>query len=97
MIRSFAGKATEDLFLGLDSRRARRACPQALWPVVRRKLDQLNRVKDLPELSIPPGNRLERLRGDREGQHSIRINEQYRVCFRWEESHAFEVEVTDYH
>jgi proteic killer suppression protein len=54
-------------------------------------------VKDLPELSIPPGNRLERLRGDREGQHSIRINEQYRICFRWEESNACEVEVTDYH
>lgn len=97
MITSFADRATEDLFLGLDSRRARRACPQALWPVARRKLDQLNRVKDLQELSIPPGNRLERLRGDREGQHSIRINEQYRICFRWEESDAYEVEVTDYH
>ena len=79
------------------SRRARRACPQALWRVVRRKLDQLNRVEVLPELSIPPGNRLERLRGNREGQHSIRINEQYRICFRWEESDAYEVEVTDYH
>lgn len=97
MITSFADRATEDLFLGVDSRRARRACRQALWPVVRRKLDQLNRVKDLPELSIPPGNRLERLRGDREGQHSIRINEQYRICFRWEESDAYEAEVTDYH
>lgn len=97
MIRSFADTGTEDLFLGLDSRRARRTCPQALWPVVRRKLDQLNRVKDLPELSIPPGNRLERLRGNRNGQHSIRINDQYRVCFRWEESDAYEVEVTDYH
>jgi proteic killer suppression protein len=97
VINSFADGATEDLFLGVDSRRARRSCPQALWPVVRRKLDQLNRVKDLPELRIPPGNRLERLRGDREGQHSIRINEQYRICFRWEESDAYEVEVTDYH
>ena len=97
MIHSFADKATEDLFLGVDSRRARRACPQVLWAVVRRKLDQLNRVRDLPELSIPPGNRLERLRGNREGQHSIRINEQYRICFRWEESDAHQVEVTDYH
>jgi len=97
VITSFADRATEDLFLGLESRRARRACPQALWPVARRKLDQLNRVKDLQELSIPPGNRLERLRGDREGQHSIRINEQYRICFRWEKSDAYEVEVTDYH
>ena len=97
MIHSFADKSTEDLFLGVDSRRARRACPQALWPVVWRKLDQLNRVKDLSELRIPPGNRLERLRGNREGQHSIRINEQYRICFRWEESDAHQVEVTDYH
>jgi len=97
VIRSFADRATEDLFLGLDSRRARQACPQALWPVVRRKLDQLNRVKGPPELSIPPGNRMESLRGDRKGQHSIRVNDQYRICFRWEESDAYEVEVTDYH
>jgi toxin HigB-1 len=65
--------------------------------VVRRKLAQLNRVLDLVELSVPPGNRLERLRGDRAGQHSIRINEQYRVCFRWEDGYADEVEVIDYH
>lgn len=97
MIRSFADGATEDLFNGVASRRARRACPQVLWPVVRRKLTQLNRVQDLRELSIPPGNRLERLSGDRVGQHSIRINEQYRVCFRWEDGYADEVEVTDYH
>jgi toxin HigB-1 len=85
------------LLLGVDSRRARRASPQALWPVVRRKLDRLNRVNDLPELGVPPGNRLERLRGDREGEPSLRINEQYRIGFRWEESDAYEVEVTDYH
>jgi toxin HigB-1 len=65
--------------------------------VVRRKLTQLNRVLELVELSVPPGNRLERLRGDRAGQHSIRINEQYRVCFRWEDGYADEVEVIDYH
>jgi len=68
-----------------------------VWPVVRRKLTQLNRVRNLSELAIPPGNRLERLRGDRAGQHSIRINNQYRICFRWEEGYADEVEVTDYH
>ncbi|MDP9279986.1 MAG: type II toxin-antitoxin system RelE/ParE family toxin [Gemmatimonadota bacterium] len=68
-----------------------------LWPIVRRKLTQLNRVRDLRELAVPPGNRLERLKGNRRGQHSIRINEQYRVCFRWEGSYADEVEVTDYH
>lgn len=97
VIRSFANQATEDLFDGKRTKRARRACPPNLWPVVRRKLTQLNRVQSLRELSVPPGNRLERLRGDRTGQHSIRINEQYRVCFRWEDGYADEVEVTDYH
>lgn len=97
VIRSFADAETEDLFNGVGSRRARRRCPAALWPVVRRKLTQLNRVRDLAELAVPPGNRLERLRGDRAGQHSIRINEQYRVCFRWEDGYADEVEVVDYH
>lgn len=97
MIRSFADRATEDLFDGVPSRRAHQACPQALWPVARRKLTQLNRVRELRDLAIPPGNRLEHLHGDREGQHSIRINEQYRVCFRWEEGYVDDVEVTDYH
>jgi len=67
------------------------------WPVARRKRTQLSRVRTLRELSIPPGNRLERLTGERAGQHSVRINEQYRVCFRWEKGHADEVEVTDDH
>jgi toxin HigB-1 len=97
VIRSFADGATQDLFNGVESRRARRVCPIVLWPVARRKLTQLNRVRDLMELSVPPGNRLERLRGDRAGQHSIRINDQYRVCFRWEDGYADEVEVIDYH
>jgi proteic killer suppression protein len=74
-----------------------RCGPQELWPVVRRKLTQLNRVRDLRELAVPPGNRLEALAGKRKGQHSIRINQQYRVCFRWEGGYADEVEVTDYH
>lgn len=97
MIGSFADGATEDLFNGVDSRAARRRLPVGLWPVARRKLTQLNRVRAVRELAIPPGNRLERLRGDRAGSYSIRINEQYRVCFRWEEDHADDVEVTDYH
>ncbi len=97
MIRSFANRATEDVFNGESIRRARQACPIHLWPVARRELTQLNRVRDLRELNAPPGNRLERLRGDRAGQHSIRINDQYRVCFRWEDGYADEVEVTDYH
>lgn len=97
MIGSFADAATEDLFNGVESRRARAACPAALWPVVRRKLTQLNRVRERRELAAPPGNRLERLRGDRAGQHGIRINDQYRVCFRWEDGHANDVEAADYH
>jgi toxin HigB-1 len=97
VIRSFADAATEDLFNGIDSRRARAACPRELWPTVRRKLTQINRVRELRELAIPPGNRLEALKGNRRGQHSIRINDQYRVCFRWEGVYADEVEVTDYH
>jgi proteic killer suppression protein len=97
VIRTFADGATEDLFNGVDSRRARAACPASLWPVVRRKLTQLNRVRDLRELAVPPGNRLERLHGDRDGQHSIRINQQYRVCFQWEDGYADQVEVADYH
>ena len=97
MIRTFADPATEDLFNGVDSRRARQACPNTLWAVVARKLTQLNRVRELRELTIPPGNRLETLKGSRRGQHSIRINDQYRICFRWEEGHADDVEVTDYH
>lgn len=97
VIRTFADGATEDLFNGVSTRRARQACPVALWPVARRKLTQLNRVRDLAELRMPPGNRLERLRGDRAGQHSIRINDQYRVCFRWEEGYADQVEVAVYH
>ena len=97
MIRSFGDGATEDLFNGHSTRRARQACPVALWPIARRKLTQINRVRALAELRVPPGNRLERLRGDRGGQYSIRINDQYRVCFRWEEGYADQIEVTDYH
>jgi len=74
-----------------------RRVPLALWPIARRKLDQLNRIRDLGQLAVPPGNRRERLRGGRSGQHSIRINEQYRICFRWEAGYADSVEITDYH
>ncbi len=97
MIRTFADPATEDLFNGIDSRRARAACPVKLWSVLRRKMTQLNRVRDVRELAIPPGNRLERLAGSRRGQYSIRINQQYRICFGWEDGYADDVEVTDYH
>ncbi|MFC1544209.1 type II toxin-antitoxin system RelE/ParE family toxin [Gemmatimonadota bacterium] len=97
MIRSFADGATEDLFNGVSTRRPRHACPPDLWPAARRKLFQLNRIRSLRELNQPPGNRLKRLRGNRAGQHSIRINDQYRIFFRWEDGYADDVEVTDYH
>jgi toxin HigB-1 len=97
VIRSFRDRGTEDVFDGISSAAANRCCPSILRPVARRKLDQLNRVRYVQEMSIPPGNRLERLRGDRVGQCSIRINTQYRVCFRWEGGDAYEVEITDYH
>jgi proteic killer suppression protein len=97
VIRSFHGRGTADVFDGRSSREARKACPQSLWPVARRKLDQLNRVSRLGDLAVPPGNHLEALKRDRTGQHSIRINDQFRICFGWEAGDAYEVEITDYH
>jgi proteic killer suppression protein len=94
---SFHDDGTKDIFDGIDSRRARRACPSALWPVARRKLDQLNGATRLADVRIPPNNRLEQLRGDRAGQHSIRINDQYRICFIWTDQGAVAVEIADYH
>jgi toxin HigB-1 len=75
----------------------RKLCPPNLWSIARRKLDQLNAINSLDELTIPPGNRLEVLKGDRKGQHSIRINQQYRICFTWTLAGAKEVEIVDYH
>lgn len=96
-IKSFANVGTEDVFNGVSSKEARRTCPQTIWSIAGRKLDQLNAVTRLADLRIPPGNRLEALGGDRKGQHSIRINDQYRICFRWTESGCEDVEVVDYH
>ena len=97
MIISFRDKATEDLFNGIASRHARKACPQSLLRIVRRKLDQLDSAVLLDDLKVPPGNRLEALTGDRKGQYSIRLNDQYRICFAWSDSGPADVEVTDYH
>lgn len=97
MIVSFKDQASEDIFNGKATKMARKACPQAIWPVASRKLDQLDSAITLEELKVPPGNRLEPLSGNRKGQHSIRINEQYRICFVWTESGPDRVEVTDYH
>jgi proteic killer suppression protein len=95
-IVSFADTGTEDIF-GEDSGKARRACPEVVWIIARRKLDQLNAAVSLSDLRVPPSNHLEPLKGDRSGQYSIRINKQYRVCFRWTDSGPTDVEITDYH
>ena len=97
MIRSFHDRGTEDIFDRRSSQAARRRCPELVWSVARRKLDQLNAAVSLGSLSIPPGNRLEALKEDRQGQHSIRINQQFRVCFIWTDQGPERVEVTDYH
>ena len=97
MIRTFQDTGTEAIFNGENMREARRCCPPSLWRVAVRKLEQLDSVVLLDELRIPPGNRLEALTGNRTGQYSIRINEQYRICFVWTELGPAGVEVVDYH
>ena len=93
MIRSFADKEAEKIWAGETSRRL----PGDIQSVARRKLRMLNNAATLDDLRIPPANRLEALRSDRKGQHSIRINDQWRICFRWNEGDAYEVEIVDYH
>ncbi|OCQ98203.1 plasmid maintenance system killer protein [Nostoc sp. MBR 210] len=97
MIVSFKNQGTEDIFDGNSSKDARKTCPVNLWNVAQRKLDQLNAAISLDDMKIPPGNKLEALQGDREGQHSIRLNKQYRICFVWTNEGACEVEIVDYH
>ena len=97
MIVSFKNRASEDIFNGKNTKDSRKLCPRSLWKIASRKLDQLDSVSTLEELRVPPGNRLERLSGNRLGEYSIRINDQYRVCFKWEDSGPYEVEITDYH
>jgi len=97
MIRSFSDKGTEDVFNGVNSKLARKKCPAKLNRIAIRKLDQLDSVVQLMELRIPPGNHFEALKGNREGQYSIRINEQYRICFSWTELGPIDVEIVDYH
>jgi proteic killer suppression protein len=92
VIRSFRSADTERLFNRGSVRRFRAIERQAL-----RKLETLHAVPDLDQLATVPGNRLEKLRGDRQGQHSIRINDQWRLCFVWRDGDAYEVEIVDYH
>ena len=97
MIRSFADAGVEDVFNGRNSKAARKVCPRSLWPAAVRRLDHLDSVEVLEELSVPPGNRLEALAADRRGQHSIRINNQYRICFHWTGTGPEAVEIVDCH
>ncbi|MBI2286990.1 MAG: type II toxin-antitoxin system RelE/ParE family toxin [Nitrosomonadales bacterium] len=93
MIKSFADKATAAVFSGQIIRRL----PHEIQVIARRKLKLIDAVSRIEELRVPPGNRLEMLGGDRSGQWSIRINDQWRICFNWENGHANDVEIVDYH
>ena len=93
MIRSFKCKETEKIFNRYYSKKF----PNDMQRVALRKLRMLNRAQALQDLRVPPGNRLEELKGNRKGQYSIRINDQWRICFRWSEGDAYEVEIVDYH
>ncbi|MRR50111.1 MAG: type II toxin-antitoxin system RelE/ParE family toxin [Rhodocyclaceae bacterium] len=93
MILDFNSKETEAIWRGQMSRRL----PQEIQTIARRKLRMLNNAATLADLRIPPANRLEALKGDRKGQHSIRINDQWRICFIWTDAGANAVEIVDYH
>jgi proteic killer suppression protein len=96
VIQSFGDETTADLFREENTRAARRI-PRDLWRIAQRKLKILDLAEGLEDLASPPGNRLERLRGDQAGRHAIRINDQFRLTFRWGQGHAYEVRVEDYH
>jgi len=93
MIKDFKDKQAELIWNGTISKRL----PQSIQTVARRKLRMLNNAATLNDLGTPPANRLERLRGNRAGQYSIRINEQWRICFYWKEGNVYQVEIVDYH
>lgn len=97
MIQSFGNEGTRDLYFGISSKAARAVLPMALWPVAQRKLSYLEAATKVDDLAAPPGNCLEALKGKLAGFWSIRINEQYRVIFRFEGANAYEVEILDYH
>ena len=97
MIYSFRNEGTEDVFNGSNTQAARKTCPQNAWKTAVRKLDQLDSAESLEDLRIPQGNRLEALRGNRLGQFSIRINDQYRISFIWSDQGISKVEIVDNH
>jgi len=89
--------ATEDIFNGISSKKTRKVCPDSILRIVVRKFDQLDSVISIVELKVPPGNRLESLSGNRKEEFSIRINNQFRIGFKWSEPGPFDAEITDYH
>ena len=93
MIKSFRDKETEKIFKRYFSRKL----PQNIQNIARKKLIILDAVTEIDDLRVPPGNKLEALKGDRKGQHSIRINDQWRICFIWKDGDSYAVEITDYH
>jgi proteic killer suppression protein len=93
LIRGFRNKVTEAVFNG----QCPKGFPGQIFPVARRTLGALDAAERLDDLRVPPANRLEALKGSRRGQHSIRINDQWRICFRWTKDGAFDVEIVDYH
>jgi len=97
MILSFKDVGTEDIFNGENTKFATKTCPQTLYSEAFRKLDQIDSAVELNELRVPPGNKLEALEGDRQGQYTIRINDQYRICFIWTQNGAEDVEIVDYY
>lgn len=96
MIVSFDDQTTEDIFHGENTKAARRI-PSVVWKIVGRKLDMLNAAHELRDLLVPPGNRLEGLKGTLGGYYSIRINDQFRIVFHWKDGNAHDVRITDYH
>ena len=93
MLKSFASKETERVWHGIRSR----SLPDDVQRIARRKLRMINNAQDISDLRVPPENRLEALKGNRIGQHSARINQQWRICFKWHDGDAYNIEIVDYH
>ena len=96
MIQSFKDETTEDIFHGVSSKKALKV-PKDIWVVARRKLDMLNAAHEIVDLRVPPGNRLEKLKKGLAEYHAIRVNDQYRIIFKWLSHDAADVQITDYH
>jgi proteic killer suppression protein len=97
MIASYKNEGTRDVHYGYNTTKARKVCPPNLWSQAIKKLNMVRAARTLNDLASPPNNKLEKLKGNRAGQYSIRINERLRVCFEWDSANAVNVEIVDYH